>query len=470
MLQMLTYQDLLDVEEGNEKKRMDFVLNAIHTHKSSDQYKIAKIADDYNREQNTTIMQYQKLLYTVSGEAVQDMVSANHKLCSNFFNRFITQEVQHLLGNGVSWDDGKTELIFGDDFDNALQKIAESALVGGVAFGFWNMDHLNCFSLLDFIPLWDEEDGALKAGVRFWQIDPLKPLRATLYEMDGYTDYIWKGGEEPAVLHPKRQYKILVSSSPVDGSEILDGENYPGFPIVPLWANKRHQSELVGRREQIDCYDLIKSGFANDLDDCSQIYWILQNAGGMDEVDLATFLNQIRRVHAAVVEDNGARAESHTVDIPYNARETILSRLRDDLHEDFMALDIKSIIGGASTATQIRASYELLTEKCDGFEYCILEFLSGIKMLAGVEGIPSFTRSMIVNVNENIQTLVAAAQYLPEDYVTTKILEYLGDGDKADEVLKQKDEEDMERFGNGSSEEENGYGAETAGTETDSGV
>jgi SPP1 family phage portal protein len=446
MLQMLTYQDLEAVADKDEKERMQFVLNVIHTHKSSEAYKIAKTADEYNRELNTTIVNYQKMLYTISGEAVYDLVSANNKLCSNFFNRFVTQEVQHLLGNGASWSEKSTADKVGKNFDEELQALAADALVCGVAFGFWNLDHMDDFSLLEFAPLWDEEDGSLKAGVRFWQIDPLKPLRATLYELDGYTDYIWRAGKEPEVLHPKRMYKITTAQSPADGVEIIDGENYPNFPIVPLWANKRRQSELVGRREQIDAYDLIKSGFANDLDDVSQIYWIIQNAGGMDEVDLATFLNQLKRVHAAVMDEDGATAESHTVDIPYNARETILARLRDDLHEDFMALDLKNITGGAATATQIKASYELLTEKCDGFEYCVLEFIRGILELIGIEDEPTFTRSMIVNTAENVSIILQAAQYLPEDYITQKLLDVMGDGDKAEAIMEQKDEEDMERF------------------------
>ena len=45
-----------------------------------------------------------------------------------------------------------------------------------------------------------------------------------------------------------------------DGEEIMDGENYPSFPIVPLWGSELKQSTLVGMREGIDAYDLIRSG------------------------------------------------------------------------------------------------------------------------------------------------------------------------------------------------------------------
>ena len=36
----------------------------------------------------------------------------------------------------------------------------------------------------------------------------------------------------------------------------------------------------------MDAYDLIKSGFANTVQDCAEIYWIVENAGGMNDKDL----------------------------------------------------------------------------------------------------------------------------------------------------------------------------------------
>ena len=51
----------------------------------------------------------------------------------------------------------------------------------------------------------------------------------------------------------------------------------------------------------------------------------------------------------------------------------------------------------------------------------------------------------INNVQEEINTVVSAASYLTEDYVTEKILTILGDGDKANKILKQKAADELER-------------------------
>lgn len=413
---MKTYQDLL--EQKTDRERLEFVLAAINEHKTTELYKTAIVAEEYAKQKNVTISEYRKLLYTLSGDAVADNFSANHKCASNFFDRFITQEVQYLLGNGCVFKDGKTkEKLGGDGFDITLQKGALWSLIGGVAFGLFDIDHIQFFKVTEFVPLIDEEDGSMKAGIRFWQIASNKPLRATLYELDGYTDLIRRNDEDIKILHDKRTYIVNEASTAADGVIFESGENYPTFPIVPLWANQYHQSEIVGIREEIDCYDLIKSGFANDLDDASQIYWTIQNAGGMDDIDLVKFVERLKTIRAAVVDDNGSQAEAHTLELPYQAREAALTRIEKDLYKDFKALDTEQIAAGNVTATQIEAAYEPLNEKCDMFEFCILDFLKGIFEILGVDDKPTFTRSIIANQPEMTQMIMQSAQYLDEDTI-----------------------------------------------------
>lgn len=285
---MYTYQDLLDVGEI-EEKRQDFVKAVITDHMASDIYKTALLAEDYSNRKNTTIVNYQKFLTKLTGEIIPDYISANYKLPSNFYNRFNTQLVQYLLGNGITWENEQTKEKVGQKFEKRIQKLAKEALKGGVGYGYWNLDHLEVFSVLEFAPLLDELDGSIKAGVRFWQLAPDKPLRATFYELDGFTRLMWENGK-CEVIEEKRPYVLTIKYTENGGDEIIDGQNYPSFPIVPLYADDSKQSTLVGLRENIDAYDLIKSGFCNSIDEASIVYWTINNAGGMDDVDLAQFI------------------------------------------------------------------------------------------------------------------------------------------------------------------------------------
>ena len=431
---------------------MEFVLDAIREHKGSDLYKTAYDAELYYKHQNPTIMKFQKWVYNQMGQKVPDIWSPNNKIASNWYNYFTTQAVSYLLGNGVTFKTESSKDKLGKDFDKKVQDAATHAKNGGVAFGFWNYDHLEVFPVSDgdghpgFVPLYDEDDGGLKAGIRFWQIDDSKPLRATLYELNGYTDYIKRKGEDVAILHDKRAYTQIVSRNDIEGETILDGAPPAGFPIVPLW-NVNRQSDLVGNRGTIDAYDLMVSGLINNVSDGEFIYWILKNCGGMNEIDDAKFIEQLKLTHTAHADgDDGASVEAHNVSVEFEATAEALDRLTNQLYADFMALKVQDISAGSVTATQIQAAYEPINQKTDQFEYCVTEFINGILALAGIDDEPTYTRSQMSNQSETLEMVLQAAEYLDDEYVTTKILTILGDADKAQEVLKRKDAEAADRY------------------------
>jgi hypothetical protein len=141
-----------------------------------------------------------------------------------------------------------------------------------------------------------------------------------------------------------------------------------------------------------------------------------------------------------------AQAQSHTQDAPYASREALLDRLDKDLYRDAMALNTDIIAGGAITATQIKAAYEPLNSKTDDYEYQITTFIEKILALAGIDDSPTFTRSILINASETIQNIIQSAEYLPSDYITTKILEIMGDGDKTEDILKQMQADEIDRF------------------------
>lgn len=453
---MQTYQDLQFVKD-TDNARIEFVKKCIGDYMASEMYKTAIVADQYFKKRNTTIVNYEKMITTITGAKIPDKWSANHKVVSGFFKRFVTQQVQFLLGNGTSWE--KASDPFGEEFDNRLQEIAKNALIGGIAYGFWDLDKLTVFKASEFVPLWDEETGALRAGIRWWQIDSNKPLRATLYEEDGYTDYIWNRRIDENTTNPngevltqKRGYIVNQKTSEIDGTEIVDFTNYDGFPIIPMWGNPEHQSELIGIRDGIDEYDIIKNGYGNDLDN-AYMFWLIKGAGGMDDVDLVRFLERVRMTHAAAPAD-GQDVEVKTIEIPYEAREKLLDRIEKDLYRDYMALNTDDLSSRNATATEIKAAYAPLDNKADDFEYQILDFIKNLMLIAGVDNKATFTRSYILNVQEEVTTVISAASFTGDVYTTEKVLTILGDGDKAEEIIKQQEADEIARFSDVNEEED----------------
>lgn len=459
-VKLLTYQDLLTCGQ-DEQRRMEFITTAINEHKSSGLYQTAVAAQKYYDGENPTINQYEKILYDMQGKAHQDMYTANHKIASSFFKLAARQECSYLLGNGVTFQSKTTPKKLGENFDLIVAHAGLYAIIGGVSFGFWNLDHVEVFKITEFVPLYDEENGALSAGVRFWQIDKNKPLRITLYELDGYTEYIQRDGKMEE-FRAKKPYVIHLTASDVE--TIYSGENYPTFPIVPLKNNEQCKSEIVGKRNTIDALDLACSNMVNGADEGNIIYWALVNCGGMDLTDAEKFLYMVKKYHIAFMDnvDDGARAEPHTIEAPFTGTQATIDMLEKKLYQDFQAFDASAVTAGNQTATAIKASYVPLDLKTDGFEEQVTEFILGILALAGIDDKPTYTRNRIINTQEEIQSILMIAPYVTRPYLTRKLLTILGDADMVEEILNEQAAEDLGKFDGGGNEpeEENEDGEE----------
>ncbi len=464
---MRTYQDLEKLGK-NDIERGNFCRYAVNSFMESEEYKNARSGEAYYAKHNETIERFQKFLYSLSGRRIPDLFSANYKLKTLFFRRLIIQQVQYVLGNGVTLQNKNNKEKLGKDFDYKLQTAAKKAMAAGRAFGFWNYDHLEVFGYADtpsspgFCPLYDEDTGELRAGIRYWfrNEGKNKIFRATLYEEEGYTEYIKTVSEDAKVMQPRKGYKTITKSTEVQGIDDVCEENYSSLPIVCLYANDTHESELVGIRENIDCYDFIKSGLANEIDDTSGFYWILKNEGGMKDVDLAKFIQRMKSVHAAAVDGDEASIEAHTLDVPYDARKTMLELLRKDIYEDFQALDVNTLSAAQKTAHEIQAAYQSQDNKCADFEYNVINFVQKILELAGIDDDPTFVWNKVTNQNETLDMILKAAAYLSDECII-KHLPFLTP-EEADEEIDKREKEQLNSFNLGG-DNQNGEGEEGDG-------
>lgn len=448
---------------------MAFIRAVVNEHKLSADYRTAADAELYYAKRNPTINKAQKYVYEEDGTKVPDIWSSNYKLTHGFFRRFVLQQVQYVMSNGVTFQKKETKDKLGADFDNRLQELAKKAMTDGVSFGFWNLDHLEVFPFADtpkspgFSPLYDRDSGLLRAGVRYWcTIDnsgdeSAKTERYTLYEQDGYTDYIKRDDEdmEPLGNGKRKPYRVTTRANEL-GVEEVAGENYPGFPIIPMWANDLKESEIIGIRPSIDCYDFISSDLAGDISDSNGFFWTLSNAQGMDDVDLMKFVKKMNVVRAAAL-GRDVTAEAHTLEIPVEASMRMLELLRSDMYQDFMLLDIDKALAGDKTATSIRMAYQQQDDKCGDFEYCIRDFIARLLKLLGIEDEPSFQWNRVANQMEETQMVMMAAEELDSEAILSKLPWITPE--EAEEILKRRAAEDLGRF-DGNNPQDGGNEAE----------
>lgn len=440
---MITYQDFF----ADYTDISSAITDVINQWKADPFYTTAVIADEYDRQMNTTVMNYVKIMYSMSGAPIEDFTASNNKITSNFFARLNTQRCTYSLGNGITFAEEGIKDRFGSKFDNTINTAGYYALIHGLSFVYLGENTYD-FKVTEFAPLWDEETGALRAGVRFWQLAPDKPQFAVFYEEDGFTKYRKDNAEAIfKVVQEKRGYIQRYQKTPALGEEIIGEDNYSGLPIVPMWGSRLKQSTLIGMRQKIDSFDLIRSGFANDLTDLAQVFWILENYGGMDVDDIARFRDNLKLHHFAEMDTaQGGGIKPYAQEIPYQARKVYLDDLRAGIYEDFGGLDVHTISAGA-TNDHIDAAYQPMDENADDFEYQIIECIQQLGVLLGIDAdtaTPLFKRNRISNQKEQVEMLVQEAEWLDEETILNKLPNI--SPDEVVDIMRRKSAEEVDRM------------------------
>lgn len=421
-----TYQDWVDAENKEA-----FIPIVIQRYKDSKDFQVGLEANAYFMGDNPEIMAKVLIkpevmrVQTEDGEkkSLQSKKVIGNRLSNDFLFRFVVQQNQYLLGNGVTLKDNETKKRLGRSFDTRLQEIGENALLHGVSWGYWNKDHLEGINavkdaLSGFVALCDEITSEPKVGIQFWQLDRDKPMGVRLFEMDGVTVYRYPGSgtidndTKVDIVEKKRAYKVKTYQDG-GGVSLLSEENYSALPVVPLFANKEKRSELTHNiKSKIDAFDRIQSDFGDNLDRANDVYWVLNNFGG-DTNDVINMIDMINKVKAVLNQGNavggGATAEPRTIEVPYMARATALDILRKSLYQDYMALDMDEIKGGSLTNVAIKTAMANLNLKADRYEWQCFAFVQNILNLVGVVGedaeIIRFNRRGIVNESETIANI-----------------------------------------------------------------
>lgn len=436
-----TYQDWAAAAEADRRKMLQEIVNR---YKGSEEFKLMLDANEYFRGNNTAVgskVLLKPVAVTSTDKATgvirkrtQLKEIVGNRVRSNFLFRFITQQNQHLLSNGVTLGKPADKERLGLGFDKALEQAGERALLHGVCWLYWNNDHVEVLpactdALSGCVALLDERSGSPAVVVQFWQLDGERPLYVRLFELDGVTEYRQQDNDLTEIV-PKRAYLLTVSRDAA-GEQITGAENYTRLPVVPLYASAEKRSELTPSiKSKIDLYDRILSDFGDNLDKANDVYWVLNNFGGsMDEV--AEMVEEIERLRAVVNISDGtggaSTASPMAFEVPYEARSTALDMLEKALYGDFMALDMDALTGGSLTNVAIKAAEKDLNLKCDRYEWQVFSTVQQLLALIGVETEQiRFKRQELVNESELIQNIVSMREDIDHE-TALKLYPYIMD-------------------------------------------
>ncbi|MCI8486051.1 MAG: phage portal protein [Clostridia bacterium] len=223
-------------------------------------------------------------------------------------------------------------------------------------------------------------------------------------------------------------------------------------PFIEFKNNRNMISDLYKYKDQIDIYDKVMSGYANDLEDIQQLIYILENYGGED---LKEFLGELKRFKTVKTE-TGADGKTNgglktlSIEIPVEARNSILEILKKQIYESGQALQQDNEDFGNASGVALKFFYRKLELKAGltqvEFEKGFAKLVRAIMKFLNISNwetkpiIQTWTRNMISNDLENAQIAVESKDIISDETIIKNHPWVEEPEDEIQKVKEQKEE------------------------------
>lgn len=356
---------------------------------SSVKKKLAKTGLRYY-EADHDIRNYRIFFVDAGGNVKEDKTKSNIKISHPFFTELVDQEVQYML----SGKDGfvksdlpelQTELdnYFNEneDFVSELYEVLTGAISKGFEYmyAYRNAEGKTAFQCADSIGVVevrekDTDDGC--AYVIFWYIDKIGKDGKKIKRIQVWDDkqtYFYTQEENDKII-PDESVKINPRPHVIYNKDGDESTYYEGFGFIPFFRLDNCQKQFSGLKpikDLIDDYDLMSCGLSNNIQDTNEALYVVKGFQG-DNLD-ELMLNVKAKKHIGVDEDGGI--EVHTVDIPYQARQTKLELDEKNIYRFGMGFNSAQLGDGNITNIVIKSRYALLDLKCNKLEIRLKQFM-----------------------------------------------------------------------------------------------
>lgn len=371
MLEIPEIKKLMENDEASTKKRL------------------ARVGQRYY-EGDHDIREYRLLYVDGNGDVREDKNRSNIKISHPFFAELVDQEAQYMLsGKGGFIRSDRPELqqeldAYFNQNENFTAELYDT-ITGTIAKGFEYMyaykdrEGRTSFQTADSLGVVEvdpQESSDGKKYVIYWYIDQKvrdnKRIRRIQVwnETETYFYAQVDGGaitEDPdAVLNP-RPHTIWKD----DG----DGQTYyEGFGLIPFFRldnSKKQVSGVKTIKALIDDYDLMSCGLSNNIQDASEVLYVVK---GFQGENLDELIQNIRAKKHIGVPDGGD-VDVRTLDIPYQARQSKLELDEKNIYRFGMGFNSAKPGDGNVTNVVIKSRYALLDLKCNKLEIRLKQFL-----------------------------------------------------------------------------------------------
>jgi SPP1 family phage portal protein len=338
---------------------------------------------------------------------------ADNRIAHNFHQLITDEEVDYLLSYMPIFDLGSEQAnvaimeALGDKFLKKSRALDIDACNSGCSWLHYWVDVAKkeiAYAVVpseQIIPIMkDSLEEEMERLIRYYPVSRTNGLNKKYF----VRVEVWDAEKCEFFLIPGEIESLSVFNNTDDGTLI---HPFKTIPFIPFPNNNRKQGNLKKYKGLIDAFDIVVSGYVNDVMDIQEVIYILENYGG---TDLNDFIKDLKRFKTVSVGDDGidgAKGDLRTltIDIPVEARNSLLEFLKKQIYTAGQALsrDVTSV-GNASGQT-LKFFYRDLDLKVGDKE---VEFTAGfrelVRVIAEHKHIPikgaigvTFTRNRISN-------------------------------------------------------------------------
>lgn len=338
---------------------------------------------------------------------------ANNRVAYGIFHDIVSQKVNTLL-HEIPYINTthKIEDNYREQFGYALKNAGIEASICSKSFIYEDNDgNFTVFDTADCIPFYDNQTGILRLLIRFFikqgEFSKKRSTIAEVYTEDGLIVYEKKGNVITKLS--ETPYKFIRSTSIILSK--VKGISLSKLPIIEFRNNKEEKSDLTPSiRAKIDVIDAVQSGFINNIEDFSDVFWVIKKMpnGAMDEDDYADFFANINKTKKLFVEE----ATPEQFNIPHEARSKAVEMLKQQIAEESGVIDTERLQATQLTNVAIKASTMKLEQRVSDFEWFanetaralvnIYQEYNGIKFDFEID----FTKLLVINTGEMIDNLL----------------------------------------------------------------
>ena len=447
----------------------DEIRTFITSDSASTKKQLARVGQRYYEAEHD-INNYRIFFVDAEGKMQEDKTKSNIKISHPFFTELVDQEVQYMLSGKDGFvksdlpelqkhlDDYFNE---NEDFTAELNEVLTGAISKGFeyVYAYKNADgkiSFQCADSLGVIEVRAKETDDGCEYVIYWYVDKIgkdnKKIKRIQVWSDTETHYFVQEDNGDIV----KDDSVELNPRPHTIWNEKDGTYYEGFGFIPFFRldNCRKQfSGLKPIKNLIDDYDLMSCGLSNNIQDTNEALYVVKGFQG-DNLD-ELMLNVKAKKHIGVDEDGGI--EVHTVDIPYQARQTKLELDEKNIYRFGMGFNSAQLGDGNITNVVIKSRYALLDLKCNKLEIRLKQFLRKLlkpvlKEINDEHGTDyqmhdvyfDFEREVMTNAADNAQIELTDAQRKQTEITTIQNLATMLDNETVMQLICEQLDIDYE--------------------------